>query len=557
MSDQPDSIDLIISRTLSVLIQQNDLTPEEVAQLRLSHLHLAGKNPSISFTPEGHQEPKVVTLDMETHRALVGWLVNRPDSTADFLFLGSGGEPISPEEIHRMVEQAANLSPAPEPVPKPPIPSTPPESDIPEPAEPQVASGSRPVRPLSRPEIGAPPPGVNPTMASFIPPPTAPEEDETIKMSRPTAAPAPSPRASVSPPPSRPMGASRPPSGPIGRSKPKSPASAAQSATTPPAKTGASEATPDSEATLAGAKKPEKATKEEEVKAGTSPEKPQEKTMVAPAKKETKIEPALEAKKMDRPTAQEMNEQRPGMSRALVPSIIGIVVVCAVCLVGVWLIGQTEPGGQFLASLGLSGGLSQESVLTEPTEEASDAVVFESDLPTPTLPPTATSTSLPPTNTPPPTDTAMPADTPTPRLTNTPTPTETPEPTDTPEIEESPPTTPAAPTPGFKYSAPEIIEPKDGFAFIRGNTILLRWNPVDLAPDEQYAVRLVYTYQGQVTYQGANIKEPEWIMPLSLFGLVDGPDNRYEWYVVVERLNEDGSGTAISPESEHRTFTWK
>jgi hypothetical protein len=26
---------------------------------------------------------------------------------------------------------------------------------------------------------------------------------------------------------------------------------------------------------------------------------------------------------------------------------------------------------------------------------------------------------------------------------------------------------------------------------------------------------------------------------------------------VVERLNEDGSGTAISPESEHRTFTWK
>jgi hypothetical protein len=151
----------------------------------------------------------------------------------------------------------------------------------------------------------------------------------------------------------------------------------------------------------------------------------------------------------------------------------------------------------------------------------------------------------------------MPADTPTPRLTNTPTPTETPEPTDTPEIEESPPTTPAAPTPGFKYSAPEIIEPKDGFAFIRGNTILLRWNPVDLAPDEQYAVRLVYTYQGQVTYQGANIKEPEWIMPLSLFGLVDGPDNRYEWYVVVERLNEDGSGTAISPESEHRTFTWK
>ena len=110
----------------------------------------------------------------------------------------------------------------------------------------------------------------------------------------------------------------------------------------------------------------------------------------------------------------------------------------------------------------------------------------------------------------------------------------------------------------MKYDAPVLIEPADDFAFIQGNTIVLRWRPVgELAPDEQYAVRMVYDFQGQPTYQGANVKETEWTVPLSLYGQVDGPENRYEWFVVVERLNDDGSGTAISPESQRRSFTWK
>ena len=110
----------------------------------------------------------------------------------------------------------------------------------------------------------------------------------------------------------------------------------------------------------------------------------------------------------------------------------------------------------------------------------------------------------------------------------------------------------------MKYGPPVLTEPEDGFVFIQGNTIVLRWEPVgELAPDEQYAVRMVYRYQNQPTYQGANIKESEWQVPLSLFGQVDGPENEYEWYVSVERLNDDGSGTPISPESERRTFTWR
>lgn len=79
----------------------------------------------------------------------------------------------------------------------------------------------------------------------------------------------------------------------------------------------------------------------------------------------------------------------------------------------------------------------------------------------------------------------------------------------------------------------------------------------ELAPDEQYAVRLVYLFETQTVYQGTNLRETQWEVPPSLFGQVDGPDNLYEWFVVVERLNDDGSGTAISPESEHRNFTWK
>ena len=62
----------------------------------------------------------------------------------------------------------------------------------------------------------------------------------------------------------------------------------------------------------------------------------------------------------------------------------------------------------------------------------------------------------------------------------------------------------------MKYNAPVLLEPEDGYAFIQGNTIVLRWEPVgELAPDEQYAVRMVYSFQNAPTYQGANIKESD------------------------------------------------
>jgi hypothetical protein len=93
--------------------------------------------------------------------------------------------------------------------------------------------------------------------------------------------------------------------------------------------------------------------------------------------------------------------------------------------------------------------------------------------------------------------------------------------------------------------------------FIKGSTPILRWESVgELAPNEQYAVRIIYRFQNEVIYNGDQVRQPEWTMPDFLFGQVDGPAFEYEWFVVVERVNDDGSTIAISPESERQTFSW-
>jgi hypothetical protein len=257
------------------------------------------------------------------------------------------------------------------------------------------------------------------------------------------------------------------------------------------------------------------------------------------------------------------------------------VVVLLLCLLcgggGALLIYQGSSGEGLLAGImgnGTTVELPAESEpAPEPTASATDTATpttavddstFESPVSppaTPTLPPTSTPTLLPPTNTPPPTDTPaatpVPTDTPQPTDTPEPTPTDTPEAVDTPAPAETPTPEPTA-TSGPKYGAPALLGPDDGVNFTGINEIILQWQPVEnLAADEQYAVRLVYRYNGEVTYGGANVKENQWVVPLKLYQQIDPPENRYEWFVQVERLNEDGSGTAISPESERRSFTWK
>jgi len=62
--------DSIRNSTLHTLIKHVGLTPPEVAQLRLSDLHLAGKNPNIKFTLPDSDEPKTIDLDLDAHRRL-------------------------------------------------------------------------------------------------------------------------------------------------------------------------------------------------------------------------------------------------------------------------------------------------------------------------------------------------------------------------------------------------------------------------------------------------------------------------------------------------------
>lgn len=572
MNEQPAK-ETVLRKTLRVLVQQMGLTPEEVTQLRLSHLHLAGKNPSISFTDPVNHEPKTIGLDLEAHRALVRWLVLRPDSVGDFLFPGNGAEAMDPAEIKQAIavdeSEPVAVSEA-----TPPLPS-----DSPRPSEAKTASNSRPVPPLSRPETGTPPVGLKTSPPPFgSPPATAPEAEEPV-IPLPTSAPKSGPHP-VQPPKfdSAPV---RPPEADIktmgAPERPPASASPSRPVPIPPKKEADLEKAPPVAATVAPVEEKKKApefpttvkAKESTSVAGTVPPRPgvgQTQTPLGPRPAGASRPVEL---KRDRLTAQQAAARPSRLPRlTLVGGAIGALVLCVACIGGGSLIWQSSSTGEFLAGLGLPiGSSSEDGSGAEATEIASDLATSEflSDSPvaTPTLPPTSTATPPPVTATPLPTETAtptsIPTDTPIPADTATPTPTETPVPTNTP-VSAAPAATeePAiTPTPGMKYPAPQLLEPQDDFGFIYGNTIVLRWQPVDLAPDEQYAVRITYRFQGEVVYQGSQVKEPEWTIPLSLFGQIDGPENYYEWFVVVERLNEDGSGTPVSPESERRSFTWK
>ncbi|MFN8455327.1 MAG: hypothetical protein U0401_11785 [Anaerolineae bacterium] len=472
----------ILSKTLRVLVQQHQLTPAELAQIRLSDLHLAGKSPTINFTPAGSHEPKTVQLDLDTHRALVNWLVNRPDAVSDFLFPGSGDEAMSQADLQRLLEQAGATPAAAEPSPLP-FPPAPPEAE--EGLPPLPPTASRPLRPVSRPEMGAPPP------ASFQPPPTPPEAESETPGFMPKTAP---PLASGPGNPSRPVAV--PPAPPEVAPVPLSQAQSAPEGV--------------ADATMISAKKPEapEAKQGGTKAAAAAPSKPVAKTAASPAKQASRpVQPAMAARAAKSPAL----TQRPAWARFVVPGgIVAVLLLCGICLAGGWYTGGFGPAGDLLAGWGLSGAPAGDNQTA--TEAATTAAaVAESPLPTPTLPATSTPTALPPTDTPAPTDTSTstpaPTNTPTVLPTDTPESTATPTPTDTPEPEQTEePEAAAAPTeepaaPSTKYPAPELLEPLPNFAYIQGNTIVLKWKPVDLAPNEHYAVRLVYPYQGQPTYR--------------------------------------------------------
>jgi hypothetical protein len=181
-----------------------------------------------------------------------------------------------------------------------------------------------------------------------------------------------------------------------------------------------------------------------------------------------------------------------------------------------------------------------------PPADTPGAVPVAADTPTPAPPPPVGTATTPapvivvvtatPTPEPPPTATRPPADTPIGG--------ETAEPSDT-------------PTPAFVYEAPVLLEPLDE-GVVGGVIAILKWESVgELAEDEWYTVRLIFLQQGQPVYEGDRVKALEWRVPDRFFYQADGPALEYRWYVFVERQNAHGSATQLSPESEEFSFQWK
>lgn len=204
---------------------------------------------------------------------------------------------------------------------------------------------------------------------------------------------------------------------------------------------------------------------------------------------------------------------------------------------------------------GLRRGFEQAALLLEPP----------SPTPTNTVTPTATATATPTgTATPAPTDTATPSPTIRPTATLTPTATATLTPTATvgAVVPTDTPTATATPTPRFAQIT--LHSPADESLFGREEELLLSWSSAgQLGPEEWYAVRLVWTQEGQPAFGGTNTKDTFWIVPPEQYwGLADqNTGRRYEWYVFIERVSRDESGQPVSeplsPNSERRAFLWQ
>lgn len=673
-----------LNKTLYALVKQVGLTPEEISQLKLADLKLAGQHPSINFVSPSTNQQKMVELDLDTHRSVVGWLVVRPDSMSELLFPGAGDEPMAPAEIEQAAVRVGpeQLAVAPKPQAESPSrPVTPVSPPVSRPVRPSFSHvppppplrpgpfQTRPIKPPpAPPERGAPRPGVAPPPPPQSSAPPLPPEADSLPSQPPFASgpsrpvprqafpsftdlPAPESTLAEATEPDRtgPAGRQAPPP-PLHRAQPKhkvrtapkpvrrreeedSPATmphtpeprippvnvkpagtlssitaeeAAQidavmkealetsplptepPAAGPPPPQATPEAGPvvaaDSEAALVSEAGAQPVTTEKQKAADEVPAGP----VLAESQAPATARPTRPGVTTDKPKPPRWYRPEPGSTlpgplgrtdRPLAMSfgIGGLIVLlglCGVCVTTGWILdAQSEDG--LMVDLGLADPTTVVTLPEEiaPTTEAAPALETSQEpalvkapvsaVATPTLPSTRTPTSAPPTATPPPTDTPLPTDTPQPTETPTPVPTDTPEPTPTPEpVEEAPPETveeaePAAvEEPAFKFGPAVLMGPQEDEVLIGNNQPVLRWQPVELGEGEYYAVRMVYPFNGQPTYGGINTRETQWTVPLELYQKIDPPLNRYEWYVIIERSQDEGA-IAVSPESERRHFIWR
>jgi hypothetical protein len=511
------------------------LTPDQVSTLKLNEVHLATgtlvmEPDEFDTSASAGERPIKIKLDAEIQRALISWLVVRPDGPNNHLFPGAGTSGLDVASINQVV---APKKPAEAPKGAGPVETRAPEE------RPEAFPESVPPRPPEVKEEAAPPPSPPPPVT------TQREEREAVPLDEieslrqrladsydawgpaVTAATA---RRVVEPPPRQAV----PPSPPL-----------------------------EAEAVDAGAAPVKAPVGPPEAKPEPSeppPPEPQEAVVAEPA------EEALVPVPAPAPSGGLGGKLRGWWNlsgekatfnlsyRAV--ALGGLALALVVCCVGLVFAGGTMMG---LGPAGLVAGATPTATLT-PTQTALPAT----STPTPTVAATSTPTATPsatPTATPGPTSTQAPTSTPvvivvTATATPEPTATETRLPTETPEGG-VPPEPTATETPGFKYAAPILVWPEDG-SVAPGIINILQWEPVGtLADEEWYTTRLVFRQQGQLVYEGDRVKIPEWRVPDRLYYAADGPDLKYSWYVFVERDNPEGSTTQLSPDSETFVFRWE
>jgi hypothetical protein len=533
-------------KALRALVAQGSLTAEQVSGLKLKQLHLA--TGTLVVEPDefaaysaSNAESINLKLDASMQRALIDWLVVRPDGPNDHLFPGTGQQGLDVATIREVVK-GEKPAPAPgaeeAPDAKASIPVDPDApKDLPEP----LPSQSRPAEQKAAPAPTPPPPtGSLPEEPQAVPL----DEIEALRKRLADAydawGPAVTPRRAQ--PPAR---ESQPPAPRTEKQVPDGMHDWA-----PP---------PAPPATAPPEREEEKAV--EIAPAHPAKPSPSEPETTVPEEEKAQAEPAVPAGPAVADRIRSLWQSSAGQLtlsyRAL--AIGGLTFLVVVCCGGVAI-----AGGMLLSTGGAPGLLAAAT----PSETAlpTPASPMVTPTPSPMSTPTATSAPTPlptPTFTPPPAATDTPAATPTPIIvvvTATPTPeppaTDTPVATNTPSSQ-APPAPTATSAPAFKYPAPTTIEPKDN-SVATGSILYLKWQPVGpLADDEWYAVRLIFNEQGQPVYEGDRTKEPEWLVPGRLYYKADGPELQYRWFVFVERQNADGSTSQLSPESQTNVFRWE
>jgi hypothetical protein len=497
---------------LRALILRGGLAPDQVAALKLNQLHLATNTLVIEpdeFASSASSERSLsLKLDETMQRVLIAWLVVRPDSANDHLFPGTGLDGLEVATINQAIAAAKSAEP-----PR---------------AEDKKEAKASPPLPRSRVKDEAPPSPPPTTLGREEPQAVPLDEIESL---RKRLAEVYDDWAPVAPRP------------------PKTEIPSAPRVEVPPW-------LQEDELKPSGAP----TTMPEEVRVPGSP---------PPLRKESRVGAPAESPQIGLGDTLKrlwkLGESKVTLNLPYRGVAIGGLALVLVCCIGLIIAGGTMLG---------IGGPSGPAAGVTPSETAlptgTTLAVAVNPSPTPTR--AATSTPAPtssatlsaaPASTDTPAASPAPGPTPTPIIivvTATPTPepppTETPLPANTP-VGGASPATAATPTPGFKYPAPVLLEPKDGVV-VPGLYVYLKWEPVGpLADDEWYTVRLVFRQRGDFVYEGDSVKVAEWQVPERFYYQADGPALEYRWYVFVERRNPDGSTTQLSPESKTFLFRWQ